>query len=63
MPGQRDERDQPVKDPEDEQFGATAERDAEKVDRMAAGGADEENMPEVPGNAPRPGTKAEPDRR
>jgi hypothetical protein len=47
-------------DPQDKQFGATASRDAEVVDRLEAEGVEEDELPEGSHERPRAGDKAEP---
>lgn len=48
-------------DPQDKQFGAAAARDQERVDELESEGVGEDELPDEPARAPRPGGKARPD--
>ena len=49
-------------DPQDSEFGAKAAKDQEEVDRLAAQGVSEDELPdEPPRDEPRAGSKAKPE--
>ncbi len=52
--------DQESKDPQDQEFGAQAAADQEKVDTLEARGVPKDEMPDSPEESPRAAGKAEP---
>jgi hypothetical protein len=46
-------------DPQDQEFGAQAAADQEEVDKLAAAGVTEQELPDDPKRAPRAAGKAE----
>lgn len=50
---------EPIKDPQDKEFGATASRDQEIVDELERNGVTEDELPDEPAHHPRSAGKAE----
>lgn len=59
-PDRPDGIDDRRQDPQDKQFGAAAARDQERVYELESKGVGEDELPDEPARAPRPGGKAEP---